>query len=70
MNGRLQMQGGKNWILPKWINANRFFLDAHWLEIWSNHYGTEWRDRGYGHCTQTLLIVENVHKWNITQLQQ
>ncbi len=31
------MQGGKNWILPKEINANRFFCDSHWLEIWSNH---------------------------------
>jgi hypothetical protein len=25
MNGRSQMQGGKNWILPKEIDANRFF---------------------------------------------
>jgi hypothetical protein len=25
MNGRSQMQGGKNWVLPKEINANRFF---------------------------------------------
>jgi hypothetical protein len=32
------MQGGKNWILPKYINANRFFWDSHWLEIWSNHF--------------------------------
>jgi hypothetical protein len=31
------MQGGKNRILPKEINANRFFWDSHWLEIWSNH---------------------------------
>ncbi len=37
MNGRSQMQGGKNWILPREINANRFFLDSHWLEIWKNH---------------------------------
>jgi hypothetical protein len=37
MNGRFQMQGGKNWILPKEINVNRFFWDSHWLEIWSNH---------------------------------
>jgi hypothetical protein len=37
MNRRSQMQGGKNWILPKEMNANRFFLDSHWLEIWSNH---------------------------------
>jgi hypothetical protein len=32
------MQGGKNWIFPKYINANRFFWDSHWLEIWSNHF--------------------------------
>ncbi len=38
MNGIFQMQGGKNWILPKYINANRFFWDSHWLEIWSNHF--------------------------------
>jgi hypothetical protein len=38
MNGRFQMQGGKNWILPKEMNANRFFWDSHWLEIWSNHF--------------------------------
>jgi hypothetical protein len=25
MNGRFQIQGGKNWILPKEMNANRFF---------------------------------------------
>ncbi len=38
MNGRFQMQGGKNWFLPKEMNANRFFRDSHWLEIWSNHF--------------------------------
>ncbi len=37
MNERFQMQGGKNWFFPKEINANRFFWDSHWLEIWSNH---------------------------------
>jgi hypothetical protein len=25
MNQKSQMHGGKNWILPKQINANRFF---------------------------------------------
>jgi hypothetical protein len=25
MNGRYQMQGDKNWIFPKEINANLFF---------------------------------------------
>jgi hypothetical protein len=35
-----KMQGGKikNWILPKEMNANHFFWDSHWLEIWSNHF--------------------------------
>jgi hypothetical protein len=31
------MQGGKNWILLKEINANRFFRDSHWLEIGKNY---------------------------------
>jgi hypothetical protein len=38
MNVRSQMQGGKNRILPKAINANRFYRDSHWLEIWKNHF--------------------------------
>jgi hypothetical protein len=33
----ISMQGGKNWILAKKIDANRFFRDSHWLEIWKNH---------------------------------
>jgi hypothetical protein len=32
------MQGGKNWILPKEMNTNRFFWASHWLKIWSNHF--------------------------------
>jgi hypothetical protein len=55
MNVRSRMQGGKNRILPKVMNANRFFRDCHWLEIWKNWekpllslYGTERRERGYG----------------------
>ncbi len=37
MNGRSQMQGSKSWVLPKGINANRFFWVSHWLEIWKSH---------------------------------
>ncbi len=37
MNGRSQMQGGKNCILPEEINENQFSWDSHWLEIWKNH---------------------------------
>jgi hypothetical protein len=45
------MQRGKNWILLKEMNANRFFWDSHWLDLVKpliSLYGTEWRDRGYG----------------------
>jgi hypothetical protein len=28
------MHGDKNWILQKDVNANRFFWNSHWLEIW------------------------------------
>ncbi len=42
MKSRSQMQGGKNWILPKEVNANLFFWDSHWMEIWKNTYVTLW----------------------------
>jgi hypothetical protein len=52
MNGRSQIQGGKNWSFPKEIKPNRFFWDSHWLKIWKktimSFYGTKWRERGYG----------------------
>ncbi len=32
------MQEGNDWILPNEMNANRFFWDSHWLEIWFNHF--------------------------------
>ncbi len=59
MKGRFQMQGGKNWILPKDLNANRFFQDSHWLEIQSNHLCPSMGPNGgsvaiYGLCS--LLI--------------
>ncbi len=54
-----QMQEGKNWILPKEMNANRFFWDSHWLEIWKNHLcpsmapngGSVAMDSGWGNNT-------------------
>jgi len=47
-----QMLNGQNWILPKEMNANRFFPDSDWLEIWEKKtvislYGIEWRERGF-----------------------
>ncbi len=35
--GRPQIQGGKNWILLKKINAYMLFLDSHWLKL-ENHF--------------------------------
>ncbi len=59
MKGRFQMKEGKNWILPIEINANRFFRDSYWLEIWKKPfislYGTEWRARGYGLCSYSSI---------------
>jgi hypothetical protein len=51
MNGRSQMQEGKNWILPK--NKSKSVLlrlsSAGNLEKSLMFlYGTEWRERGYG----------------------
>jgi hypothetical protein len=53
MNGRVQMQEGKNWILTKDIKCKPVLLG---LSLAGNlakppmsHYGTEWRERGYGH---------------------
>jgi hypothetical protein len=45
------MQGVQNWILPKYVNANRFFWDSlagNLVEPLLSLYGTEWRERGYG----------------------
>jgi hypothetical protein len=53
-NGRFQMQGGKNWILPKLVNANRFFWDSHWLEIWSNHFCTSMGLKGGSVATDSV----------------
>jgi hypothetical protein len=43
MDERFQMQGGKNWILPKYINANRFFWDSHgqttYVPVWDRMEG-------------------------------
>jgi hypothetical protein len=55
MNGRFQIQEGKNWILPKEINANRFFWDSHWLEIWSNHLFSSMGPNGW------IVAMVSVH---------
>ncbi len=60
MNGRFQMQGGKNWFLPKEMNANRFFWDSHWLEIWSNHFYPSMGPNG-GSVLRGYGLRETIH---------
>jgi hypothetical protein len=68
MDGRSQMQGGKNWILPKETNANRFFGDSHWLEIWKNQLcpsvgpngGSVAMDSDVGDCCEHYEYLQQV----------
>jgi hypothetical protein len=46
MNGRSQMQRGKNWILP--------------IEVLQTGSGTEWRERCYGLCFCTKLCRRGI----------
>jgi hypothetical protein len=49
MNGRSQIQGGKNWILPKEINVLlRLSLAGNLEKPLMSLYETGWRERGYG----------------------
>jgi hypothetical protein len=57
MKVRFQMQGGKNRIFTKEMNANRFFWDSHWLEIWSNHFCPSIWDRMEGAWLWTLANI-------------
>ncbi len=63
MNGRYQIQGGKNWILPKDVNASQFFWDSHWPgQPTYALYGIEWRERDYGLCILVYTLVYLVTK--------
>jgi hypothetical protein len=53
------MQGGKNWFLPKEMNANRFFWDSHWLEIWSNHFYPSMGPNGGSVAMDSVQIGQN-----------
>ncbi len=55
MDGKSQMQGGKNWIFPKEMNAYRFFRDYHWLEIWKNHLCPSMGPNGWSVAMDFLL---------------
>jgi hypothetical protein len=74
MNGRFQMQGGKNWILPKEMNANRFFWNSHWLEIWSTHFCPSMESNGgsvakdTGKFTARLFDLLSKHNFNLNIL--
>ncbi len=63
MNGRFQMQGGKNWFLPKEMNANRFFWDSHWLEIWSNHFYPSMGPNGVSVAMDSGIYSSTLSPW-------
>jgi hypothetical protein len=48
--------------LPKEINANRFFWDSPWLEIWSNHFCPSMGQNGGSVATDSGKIEEET-KW-------
>jgi hypothetical protein len=51
MNGRFQMQGGKNWILPnrsKQTGSTLTLLAGNLAKPLLSLYRTKWRERGYG----------------------
>jgi hypothetical protein len=70
MNGIIQMQGGKNWILPKYINANRFFWDSHWLEILSNHFWPSMGPNGVSVATDSAPRNGVMHPTWMTNPQE
>ncbi len=53
------MQEGKNWILPKEMNAKRFFWDSHWLEIWSNHFCPSMGPNGGSVAMDSVHVVHS-----------
>ncbi len=57
------MQGGKNWILPKEINANRFFWDSHRLEIWLNHLLPSMGPNGGSVAMDSVLNISLCRMW-------
>ena len=62
MNGRSQMQGGKNKCKPVLL---RLSLAGNLEKPLLSLYGTEWRERGYG--LRMLCTVQAVAEWGRTQ---
>jgi hypothetical protein len=60
MNGRFQMQGGKNWILTEIDQCKPVLLGlslaGNLVKPLLSLYETEWRDPGYGLSKQFLPI--------------
>jgi hypothetical protein len=57
MNSWSQMVGGLNRLLPKEISANRFVLDSHWLEIWSNQFCPSMGPNGRSVAMDSVLVT-------------
>jgi hypothetical protein len=73
LNGRSQMQEGKNWILPKEMSANRFFWDSlagNLVKTLMSLYWTERKERGYGLKTLACVrVVKCAHHFFQSSLQ-
>jgi hypothetical protein len=59
MNGRIQMQGGKNWILLKYkpVLLGLSLVAGNLVKPLMSLYGTEWRERGYGDQITMLYVM-------------
>ncbi len=64
------MQGGKNWILPIEMNANRFFWDSHWLKIWPNHFCPSMGPNGESLAMDSAQQGGKQHKWGYMDMTQ
>jgi hypothetical protein len=69
MNGIFQMQGGKNWILPKYVDQCKpvllgLSLAGNLVKQLLSLYGTEWSERGYGLCEE-----RNISVWDAERIE-
>jgi hypothetical protein len=46
------------------MNANRFFCDSHWLEIWSNHFYPSMGPNGVSVATDSVYTVQMMYMFS------
>ncbi len=74
MNGRFQMQGGKNWFLAERDVRKPVLLGlslaGNLVKPLLSLYGTEWRERGYGLRWQAVCEIYFFYYWFPIRNQQ